>query len=112
MEKLYLVVIGIVIVAAIAGFLLIRPKSESEVEIARAACVKACKDALNSGRDLSNGPCLLDPIESLPKWVCDVAHDPREDIDNKPENQCSKFREGSAIHFVEVNPNCEVIKIY
>ncbi len=43
-------------------------------------------------------------------WVCDVAHSPREDVDNLPENQCREFGEGKANHFVEVNPNCEFIK--
>jgi len=31
-------------------------------------------------------------------------------VDNKPENQCSAFREGKAKHFVEVNTSCELIR--
>ncbi|MBU2638049.1 MAG: hypothetical protein KJ955_03685 [Nanoarchaeota archaeon] len=70
------------------------------------ACIKACNEAIVS---LGNGPCLLNPIENT-EWVCDVAHMPRQDIDNQVENQCSAFREGTAKHFIEVNENCELIK--
>jgi len=62
--------------------------------------------------DLSDGPCLSDdnPEWAIENWVCDVAHSPREAIDNLPENQCREFREGIASHFVEVDPNCKFIK--
>lgn len=71
-----------------------------------AACINACK---SSKLDLSDGPCLLDPIEGT-DWVCDVSHFPREDSDNIPANQCGTFQNGPSAHFVEVNPNCELIK--
>lgn len=74
--------------------------------ITERVCIKACEEATIS---LENGPCLLNPIENT-EWVCDVAHEPREDIDNQVENQCSAFREGKAKHFVEVDTNCNLIK--
>ena len=40
----------------------------------------------------------------MPLWVADIAHDPREDIDDEPENQCQRYREGEASHFVELTP--------
>lgn len=70
-------------------------------------CIEACKTA---AIPLENGPCLLNPIENT-DWVCDVAHEPREAIDNQKENQCSEFGK-QASHFIEVNPNCELIKKY
>lgn len=76
------------------------------------ACKKECNSFLSQSKDLSNGPCILNPIDDAPDWVCDVAHKPREDIDNKPENQCSAFREGKAHHFVEVSPGCELIQTW
>jgi len=85
-------------------------KAPSELERAKAACINACKKALAEGQDLSTGPCLLNPMDELPNWVCDVAHEPREAIDNLPENQCSAYREGRASHFVEVDPNCNFIR--
>jgi hypothetical protein len=73
-------------------------------------CISKCKSELASGKDLSNGPCLLDPVPSAEDWVCDVAHWPRENIDDLPENQCSSYREGKATNFVEVTPKCEFIR--
>jgi hypothetical protein len=83
---------------------------KSDVEKAKNICIQKCKQALAAGQNLNNGPCLLNPINELPDWVCDVAHWPREAIDNLAENQCSAFREGIAKHFVEVTPNCEFIR--
>jgi hypothetical protein len=61
--------------------------------------------------DLSDGPCLTDGgVEFYDDWVCDVAHSPREPVDNLPENQCQAFRNDEAHHFVEVSPQCEFIK--
>ncbi|MEM2874109.1 MAG: hypothetical protein QW063_01500 [Candidatus Nanoarchaeia archaeon] len=73
-------------------------------------CIAACKEALDASVNLENGPCLLDPIPQNPNWVCDVAHSPRQAVDNLPENQCSAFRNGTARHFIEVTPSCELIR--
>jgi hypothetical protein len=88
-------------------------QNSAERERAISVCIDACK---NYQGNLSNGPCLLNPIQpekdfpSLSKWVCDVAHSPRQNVDNLPENQCSAYREGIANHFVEVDTNCGFIK--
>lgn len=71
-------------------------------------CIQECQSVLNKGQDLSNGPCLSNEI--VKGWVCDITHSPRQDIDNKPENQCSAYREGIAKHFVEVDTNCKLIR--
>ena len=81
-------------------------------ESIKQSCIQACKDALTQGRDLSDGPCLLNPMKENSDWVCDVAHDPRQPVDNIPENQCSAYRERRANHFVEVDPECNFIKSY
>lgn len=75
---------------------------------ARTTCVEECEAWLNEGKDLSDGPCLSDKI--VQDWVCDVAHSPRKDVDNKPENQCDAYKRGEAHHFVEVDPNCDFIR--
>jgi hypothetical protein len=76
---------------------------------AQYTCISLCEA---SDSDLSNGPCLSDDSTEwdIKDWVCDVAHDPREAIDNLPENQCQAFRNGEAHHFVEVNTDCEFIR--
>ncbi|HIJ98087.1 TPA: hypothetical protein H1009_03280 [archaeon] len=71
-------------------------------------CITMCRDEKAKDLNFSSGPCLSNQIST--DWVCDVAHDPREDIDNKPENQCSAYANGSARHFVEVDTNCNLIR--
>ncbi|MFH1239648.1 MAG: hypothetical protein V1672_00350 [Candidatus Diapherotrites archaeon] len=79
------------------------------------AAVKMCRDLcelkISDGGDLSAGPCIGNPIQEMPNYVCDIAHNPRTEIDNLPENQCSAFRENNAEYFIELDENCELIKI-
>ncbi len=107
-EKLLL--ISLLLVIFISGC--INQPEISEKDKVISACVEECKARVARGEDLSNGPCLLNPIPDSSDWVCDVAHSPRQAVDNKPENQCSVFREGKAKHFVEVTPECELIRTW
>jgi hypothetical protein len=84
------------------------PANQTEKDRATAACIELCQSSLSNGQDLTNGPCLSNEIIS--NWVCDVAHSPREAVDNLAENQCSAYREGLAKHFVEINIDCSFIK--
>lgn len=72
-------------------------------------CQELCQNILFSdGQDFDRGPCLSNSI--VTGWVCDVVHDPRQEIDNQLENQCDAFRQGTATHFVEIDGNCNLIK--
>jgi hypothetical protein len=71
-------------------------------------CVSFCMGQKASGADLSDGPCLSNTIAS--DWVCDVAHSPRQNIDNDPANQCPAFRDSIAHHFAEVDTDCKPIR--
>lgn len=62
-----------------------------------------------SGVDMSNGPCLSN--ELVKDWVVDVAHNPREKVDNLAENQCAAFRNGDAHHFIELDINGNFIRM-
>lgn len=73
-------------------------------------CITLCQEALAAGKNLASGPCISDGTPFVDDWECDVAHYPRQPIDNQPENQCADFRSGTANHFVEVNENCNLIK--
>jgi len=75
-------------------------------------CVDLCKAELFKGTDFSSGPCIGNPLIEYPDFVCDIAHNPRQEIDNQPENQCSFFREGKAKHFVELDGSCNFIQDY
>jgi len=70
-------------------------------------CISLCISAKQS-KELSNGPCLAEHM-SNPDWVCDVAHWPREAVDNLAENQCSSYGK-TAKHFIEVTPDCKFIR--
>ena len=60
------------------------------------------------GMDFSNGPCLSEEI--IQDWCADVAHNPRQPVDNLPENQCQSYREGKVHHFVELDPEGNLIR--
>jgi len=102
-----LILVGIVLISGCVGQ---EQPSLSDEDRAKSLCIDECNRRLNIGEDLSNGPCLLNPLTDLPSWVCDVAHKPRQPVDDRPENQCSAYREGRATHFVEVDPTCKFIK--
>jgi hypothetical protein len=82
-----------------------------EDEQARDAAVEAAKlayaQAQREGVDMANGPCLG---VVLPDWVADVAHDPRRPVDDDPHNQCAAYRSGQAHHFVELDPEGNLIR--
>ena len=46
----------------------------------------------------------------MPGWVVDIAHSPRLSIDDLPENQCPAYLQGSAQHFVELDPKGNLIR--
>jgi hypothetical protein len=81
--------------------------SEAERDAAIAAARDAYDEAIEQGVDMSNGPCLGEIMEN---WVADVAHEPREEIDDDPANQCEAYRKGDADHFVELDPEGNLIR--
>ncbi|MGH2996310.1 MAG: hypothetical protein ACRDM9_08345, partial [Gaiellaceae bacterium] len=80
---------------------------EAEEDRAVAAAKEAYAEAKAEGVDFANGPCLGAIMEN---WVADVAHDPRQDVDDEPENQCEAFRSGEADHFVELDLDGNLIR--
>lgn len=84
--------------------------SEEERDRAIAAAEQTHEEAVSRGEDPDVGPCIAEKLPGLPDWVADVAHDPREDIDDEPENQCRRYREGEASHFVELTPAGALIR--
>jgi hypothetical protein len=80
---------------------------ESEKDAAIAAARTAYQNAKAEEVDFSNGPCLGVIMDN---WVADVAHDPRQDVDDDPANQCEAYRSGEADHFVELDPDGNLIR--
>jgi hypothetical protein len=75
-------------------------------------CLNSCNNTRNAGdfAALELGVCLLDRIPIEPDWVCDVAHSPRQPVDDNPNNQCQSYLKGETKHFVEVSPECKLIR--
>ena len=84
--------------------------SDDERSRAVAAAQQAYQQALTRGDDLDKGPCIAESLPELADWVADLAHDPREDVDDDAENQCNRYRQGEASHFVELDPDGELIR--
>jgi hypothetical protein len=84
--------------------------SSSETDKAVAAAKVAYAAAKKDGTDLSEGPCIAEHLPGLPDWVADVAHDPRQAVDDDPANQCARARNGEASHFVELDPAGNLIR--
>ncbi|MBU1131024.1 hypothetical protein KJ840_02730 [Patescibacteria group bacterium] len=88
-----------------------------EYQIALQKAVEIYQRAVADGVDLSAGPCLANDLHGNPDysetmWVLDIAHYPREEVDDLPENQCSAYREGRARNFIEFNTEGQLIKFY
>jgi hypothetical protein len=72
--------------------------------------MQAYHEAKASGTRFSRGPCIAEQLPGLPDWVADVAHEPRQTVDDRPANQCQRFRDGEAHHFVELDPSGHLIR--
>ena len=92
---------------AVTGIGYIKTEQKAVRDIATSQAQELCRATLAAGDDLSSGPCLG---RVAPDWIADVAHNPRQDVDNLPENQCADFGEGKVHHFVEVDENCNLIR--
>lgn len=81
---------------------------KSEIDTAVNQAQYLYRMRLERQEDLSSGPCLSNAL--MPDWVADIAHNPRQAIDDSPENQCPAYLEGRAHHFVELDPNGNLIR--
>lgn len=84
--------------------------SQSDRDKAVDAAQAAFLQVNATGKDLSAGPCISESLPGLPDWVADIAHDPRQPIDDESANQCRRFRSGQAQHFVELNVDGQLIR--
>ena len=61
------------------------------------------------GADFADGPCLTNDLMS--NWAADIAHSPRIKADSLKINQCQSVVEKRVTHFVELDPDGNVIRI-
>jgi len=92
----------------VTGVADIKIKQNADKDLAAAKAQELYREALYNGDDFSAGPCLSNDV--LDGWVADIAHNPRQAIDDLPENQCSAYRDGTASHFVELDLEGNLIK--
>jgi len=94
----------------------VKAKVLQVAELCQNLCYYA-KDLLAKENKTLDSQCLSEMPQLVKywpytNWVCDVAHNPRKPEDNLPQNQCKMFLRGWAKNFVEVSPNCTIIRIY
>lgn len=92
----------------LTGIGTINTKITAERELAISAAKELWRTQKLQGADLSSGPCLSNAV--IPGWVADIAHNPRTSADDKQENQCSAYRDGTAKHFVELDSSGNLIR--
>jgi hypothetical protein len=92
----------------VSGSADIQIKKKAEKDLAIAKAHELWRVAFYNGEDLSNGPCLSNEV--VPDWVADIAHNPRQEVDDLPANQCSAYLDGTAHHFVELDPEGNLIR--
>jgi hypothetical protein len=63
-----------------------------------------------TGQSLDLGPCISEGLPGLPDWAVDVAHSPRQAVDDEPANQCQSYRAGRTHHFVELTTDGQLIR--
>lgn len=78
-------------------------------DLAEARAKELFNQKVNEGLDFSNGPCLSEEI--IDDWSVDIAHSPRQTVDDEAANQCQNFRNGKTHHFVELDTNGNVINV-
>ena len=84
--------------------------SQSDREKAVDEAQVAFRQVQATRQDLSAGPCVSESLPGLADWVADIAHDPRQSVDDQPANQCQRYRPGEAHHFVELAPDGQLIR--
>ena len=102
------------LLALVAAVLLVGCGGASSGQDARDRAVneamQAYHEAKANGTNLDRGPCIAEQLPGLPDWVADVAHSPRQPVDDVPANQCRRYRSGQADHFVELDPSGNLIR--
>jgi len=90
------------------GAAAVKIKQNTDKDLATAKAQELYRAALYNGDDFSNGPCLSNEV--MDGWVADIAHNPRQAVDDLPENQCSAYRNGIAAHYVELDLDGNLIR--
>lgn len=115
-KKINLFVIMMVVLFGVAFMVITtnkEPSYKKGTSTVNDAAVRAAHDVyqkrVSQGVDLSAGPCLTNDLMS--GWVVDLVHNPRQAIDDLPENQCQAYIEGRSRHFVELDLDGKLVRV-
>lgn len=114
MPKILLLSLSLSVILLTAILILVfnanSPKSvsKSEIDTAVAQAQYIFRQKKSTSEDLSKGPCLSNAL--LPGWVLDIAHNPRQAVDDQPGNMCPAYLEGRAKHFVELDLDGNLVR--
>jgi hypothetical protein len=84
--------------------------SQSDRDRAVDQAQAAYRQFIATGAPLEPGPCISESLPGLPDWVADIAHSPRQPVDDEPANQCQRYRSGQAHHFVELDEHGDLLR--
>ncbi len=92
----------------VTGVADVKIKENADKDMAVAKAKELWRAQFQLEEDLSKGPCLSNNL--IPDWVADIVHNPRTTVDDDPANQCSAYINGTARHFVELDPEGNLIR--
>lgn len=102
-------ILAVVILTALATYgLNSGGVTKSDIDVAVNQAKYLYEMEKSKDKDFSSGPCISNAL--MPDWVADVAHSPRQTIDDLAANQCPAYLEGRARHFVELDLEGNLIK--
>jgi len=104
-KQLILVLLTIFLCGCVGEKLELAPEHSSWDEAMADECVTVCQSHIG---DKTQGPCLDIMVQG---WACDIAHSPRLPVDDLTENQCHDLFVLTPAHFVEVDEECNVIRV-
>ena len=113
MPKIALFIIALIVIIVTVALTLIfndnlqKQAPRSQIDTATAQAKFLYRQRREEGQDFTKGSCLSNAL--MPDWVADIAHNPRLPVDDLPENQCPAYLEGRADHFVELDPEGNLI---
>lgn len=89
-----------------------RTTTPTATELDRARAIQLARQLYEqqqrAGVDFRDGPCLSEEI--IPDWCVDLVHDPRQPVDDRPENQCRSYLDGRVHHIVELDLDGNLVR--
>lgn len=113
---LFILTLAVIVITGLTTFFLsgkkpdeYKPGIDAEIDKAVNQAKSVYREKKALGYDFAEGPCLTNDLTR--DWVADIVHNPRQSLDDLPQNQCQAYKEGRAKHFVELDPEGNLVKV-